>query len=151
MSERTDARKAAPSDAPAALPRRGFFAAASGAVLAALGFPRATSAAGKSWVAVPLGKAPKLRSVGGSLMTRIRGKELLIVRDGEGSAHTFEGKCPHEQCDVVYAADQQKLACPCHDASFDLSGKVLAGPVPRPLETYQTIVDGDRLLIRIPE
>jgi nitrite reductase/ring-hydroxylating ferredoxin subunit len=107
-------------------------------------------AAGKPWVAVPLAKAPKLQSVGGSLMTRIRGKELLIVRDGKDSAHTFEAKCPHEQCDVNYAPDKQKIECPCHEGLFDLSGKVLAGPVPRPLDTYQTIVDGGRILIRIP-
>jgi nitrite reductase/ring-hydroxylating ferredoxin subunit len=146
----TSSTPSSPS-APVALPRRGFFAAASSAFLAAVAWPKAASAAGKSWVAVPLGKAPKLQSVGGSLMTRIRGKELLLVRDGQDSAHTFEAKCPHEQCDVSYAADKQKLECPCHDALFDLSGKVLAGPVPRPLETYQTIVDGDRILIRIPE
>ena len=105
---------------------------------------------GQDWVAVPLAKAPKLQSVGGSLVTRIRGKELLIVRDGQDSAHTFEAKCPHEQCDVNYAPDKHKIECPCHDALFDLSGKVLAGPPPRPLETYQTIVDGDRILIRVP-
>ncbi len=137
---------------PALLPRRGFVAAASGALLAAVGWPRGVaSASGKSWVAVPLGKAPKLREVGGSMMTRIRGKELLLVRDGPDSARTFEGKCSHEQCDVNYVPDQQKIECPCHDAFFDMSGKVLAGPPPRPLETYPTIVDGDRILIRIPE
>ena len=137
-------------NSPSEVPRRGFFAAASGALLAAVAWPKAASAAGKSWVAVPLAKAPKLQSVGGSLMTRIRGKELLIVRDGQDSAHTFEAKCPHEQCDVNYAPDKQKIECPCHEALFDLAGKVLAGPVPRPLDTYQTIVDGDRILIRIP-
>jgi nitrite reductase/ring-hydroxylating ferredoxin subunit len=136
---------------PAELPRRGFFATASSVLLAAVAWPKRAAAAGKAWVAVPLAKAPKLQSVGGSMMTLIRGKELLLVRDGQDSAHTFEAKCPHEQCDVNYAPDKQKIECPCHDALFDLSGKVLAGPVPRPLETYQTIVDGDRILIRIPE
>jgi nitrite reductase/ring-hydroxylating ferredoxin subunit len=131
--------------------RRGLLAAAAGAALALLAWPRALLGGGKSWVAVPLSKAPKLQSVGGSMQTRIRGKELLLVRDGQDSAHAVEAKCPHEFCDVVYAPESKRLECPCHDAVFDWSGKVLQGPPPRALATYPALVDGDRILIRIPE
>lgn len=142
--------RVATSPAPADVPRRGFFTAATGAFLALIVWPRSVAAGGKSWVAVPLGKAPKLQTVGGSMVTRIRGKELLLVRDGHDSAHAFEAKCPHEQCDINYSPERQKIECPCHDGLFDLTGKVLSGPPPRPLETYQTIVDGERILVRIP-
>jgi nitrite reductase/ring-hydroxylating ferredoxin subunit len=131
--------------------RRGALAAVAGAALALLAWPRALVAGGKGWVAVPLGKAPKLKTVGGSMQTRIRGKEILLVRDGQNSAHAFEAKCPHEFCDINYVPAGQKLECPCHDAFFDLSGKVLQGPPPRALESYPAIVDGERILIRIPE
>ena len=141
----------ASDNAPTDTSRRGFFTAASGAVLALVAWPRVVTAGGKSWVAVPLAKAPKLQAVGGSMVTRIRGKELLLVRDGQNSAHAFESKCPHEQCDVNYSPERQKVECPCHDGLFDLTGKVLQGPPPRPLDTYQAIVDGDRILLRIPE
>ncbi len=137
------------SDGPGAS-RRGWLQAMGGAVLAVLAWPRSLLAEGKPWVAVPLDKAPKLKAVGGSMVTRIRGQELLLVRDGETSAHAFEAKCPHEQCDVNYAPAQRKIECPCHDAFFDLDGKVLQGPPPRPLASYPAIVDGDRILIRIP-
>jgi nitrite reductase/ring-hydroxylating ferredoxin subunit len=147
---RSSALPATPN-APAQTSRRGFFATAAGFALALLAWPRAVFAGGKPWVAIPLHKAPKLQEIGGSMVTRIRGKELLVVRDGQNSAHTFEAKCPHEGCDINYAPESQKIECPCHDGRFDLSGKVLAGPPPRPLETYQTIVDGDRLLLHVPE
>ncbi len=91
------------------------------------------------------------QTVGGSMVTRIRGKELPLVRDGQASAHAFEAKCPHEQCDINYSSERQKIECPCHDGLFDLTGKVLSGPPPRPLETYQTIVDGERILVSVPE
>jgi Rieske Fe-S protein len=125
--------------------------AACATALALLLWPRRLWAAGKSWMAVPLDKAPKLQQVGGSMQTRIRGKELLLVRDGQASAHAFEAKCPHEFCDVNYAPERKQIECPCHDGRFDLSGKVLAGPPPRALVTYPAMVDGDRILIRIPE
>lgn len=138
-------------DAPEQSSRRGFFAAISGAALALLAWPKLAIASGKPWVALPLAKAPKLQKVGGSMMTRIRGKEILLVRDGETTAHAFESKCPHEGCDVNYAPASNKIECPCHDALFDLDGKVLQGPPPRALETYSALVDGDRILLNIPE
>ena len=131
--------------------RRGFVAALSAVALALLAWPRRLLAGGKPWVAVPLDLAPKLKMVGGSMSSKIRGKDLLLVRDGESSAHVFEALCPHEQCPVVYSAETQKIECPCHAAVFDLTGKVLEGPPPRPLESYATIVDGNRILIKIPE
>jgi len=140
----------AKQDAPARPSRRGFFGIMAGVAAALVAWPRAALSAGKGWVAVPLAKAPKLQTVGGSMVTRIRGKELLLVRDGQESAHAFEAKCPHEQCDLNYAPDKRKIECPCHAALFDLSGKVLEGPPPRPLETYQAIVDGERILVRLP-
>ena len=130
--------------------RRGFFGALSGLALALLAWPKALLAGGKPWVAVPLAKAPKLQKAGGSMVTRIRGTELLLVRDSETSAHAFEAKCPHEQCDLNYSPDSQKVECPCHAAVFDLTGKVLEGPPPRTLQSYQAIVDGERILLNIP-
>jgi nitrite reductase/ring-hydroxylating ferredoxin subunit len=145
-------RCAARSKIEPALPsRRGFFATLSALGFGLVALPKTLFAAGKPWVAVPLSKAPKLRNAGGSMVTKIRGKELLLIRDSENSAHAFEAKCPHEQCDLSYAPATQKVECPCHDALFDLSGKVLQGPPPRPLESYQAIVDGDRILLHIPE
>jgi nitrite reductase/ring-hydroxylating ferredoxin subunit len=119
-------------------------------VLALVAWPRHLLAVGKPWVAVPLDLVPKLQKVGGSMMSKIRGKDLLLVRDGEKTAHAFEAMCPHEQCPVVYSAETQKIECPCHQALFDLTGKVLEGPPPRALETYPAIVDGDRILLKIP-
>lgn len=136
-------------DVPTEPSRRGFFAKLSAAALAVVAWPK-EAIAGKKWVAVPLAKAPKLQKVGGQMVTRIRGKELLLVRDAENSAHAYEAKCPHEFCDLNYAPESQKIECPCHAALFDMSGKVLEGPPERPLETYQAIVDGERILLNIP-
>jgi nitrite reductase/ring-hydroxylating ferredoxin subunit len=136
-------------DSPTTPSRRGFFASVAGLALALVAWPK-MALGGKKWVAVPLAKAPKLQTVGGSMVTRIHGKELLLVRESETVAHAFEAKCPHEQCDLNYAPDSKKIECPCHAGLFDLTGKVLEGPPPRALETYETIVDGDRILLSLP-
>lgn len=140
----------AKQDVPAEPSRRGFFGTITGIAIALLDWPKLALSAGKAWVAVPLSKAPKLQKVGGSMVTKIRGKELLLVRDGETSAHAYEAKCPHEQCDLNYNPDTVKVECPCHAAVFALDGKVLEGPPPRGLESYPAIVDGERILFNIP-
>jgi nitrite reductase/ring-hydroxylating ferredoxin subunit len=153
MSDCHCSRSQSPSSATGDLAhssRRGFFGTLSAVAVGLLAWPRQLFAGGKPWVAVPLDMAPKLHKVGGSMMTQIRGKDLLLVRDGEASAHAFEALCPHEQCQLNYAPDTQKIECPCHAALFALTGKVLEGPPPRALETYPAIVDGNRILIKIP-
>jgi nitrite reductase/ring-hydroxylating ferredoxin subunit len=134
-------------ESPGQASRRSFFGVLGGMALSLVALPKMALGAGKKYVAIPLAKAPKLQNVGGSIVTMIRGQELLVVRDSATTAHAFEAKCPHEQCDLNYAPDSQKIECPCHAALFDLTGKVLEGPPPRPLQTYAAVVDGERIIL----
>ncbi|MBN2475763.1 MAG: Rieske 2Fe-2S domain-containing protein [Pirellulales bacterium] len=55
--------------------------------------------------------------------------------------------CPHAGCSIQYEAtdDGGKFFCPCHSASFDLSGKRLdeTSPSPRDLDTLDVKVESD--------
>jgi cytochrome b6-f complex iron-sulfur subunit len=130
--------------------RRTFFGAVAGVAVALVAWPKMTFAAAAKKVAVPLASAEKLQKVGGYMVTKIKDKDLLLIRDGEKSVHAFEAKCPHEKCPLTYSADEKKVKCPCHKASFDLTGKVLAGPPPRPLESYPATLEGGKILIALP-
>ncbi len=62
----------------------------------------------------------------------------IVVRIGEeGGAQDFVAysqKCTHLGCPVVPEPEQNRLYCPCHKGSFELStGKVLGGPPQHPL------------------
>ena len=53
-------------------------------------------------------------------------------RSGEFAA--YSQKCTHLSCAVYYAAEQNRLECPCHEGYFSVDdGRVLQGPPPRPL------------------
>ena len=46
----------------------------------------------------------------------------------------FSSTCPHLGCAVLWKKESGQLECPCHNGAFDArSGRVLAGPPPRPL------------------
>ena len=63
------------------------------------------------------------------------GKEpVIIVHTAGGQFKAFFARCTHLGCIVKYEGEgSPRLHCNCHGSSFDLSGKNLSGPAPRPL------------------
>ena len=58
----------------------------------------------------------------------------IAIRLPEGRLVAYSSICTHLACAVLWRADENHLACPCHDGVFDpATGEVLAGPPPRPL------------------
>jgi Rieske Fe-S protein len=58
----------------------------------------------------------------------------ILVRRTDGGLAAFSQKCTHLACAVYYAAEQNRLECPCHEGYFSAeTGRVLQGPPPRPL------------------
>lgn len=68
----------------------------------------------------------------------------MLIRLSTGEYVAYKQRCTHLSCPVTYSASDNKLVCPCHNGSFDAAtGKVLAGPPPRPLpQIALTVVDG---------
>lgn len=55
--------------------------------------------------------------------------------------------CTHLGCPVRWDLSRQAFLCPCHNGVFDRWGNVVSGPPPRPLDRFETRVDGEKLLI----
>ena len=62
--------------------------------------------------------------------------ERVIVIQAQDRVCAFSAKCTHEGCTVTYNPGQSVIWCPCHDGRFDLNGRVISGPPPRPLTAY---------------
>ena len=71
----------------------------------------------------------------------------LIVRTAEGELRAFSARCPHLNCTVQYDSDEGQIVCACHGGVFDLNGKNIAGPPPKPLVTYSVNVRGDEIVV----
>ena len=68
---------------------------------------------------------------------------VILVRTAEGEHHALSATCTHLDCIVEYRPDRGLLWCNCHNGQFDLSGKVVGGPPPRPLRPYRVhVVEG---------
>jgi len=71
----------------------------------------------------------------------------IVVRTPTGELRAFEGTCTHLSCTVQYRPDLEHIWCACHNGHYDLNGRNIAGPPPRPLETYDANVQGDEIVI----
>lgn len=67
----------------------------------------------------------------------------LLIRAADGSYQAMSATCTHLSCTVQYRKDLQQIWCACHNGMYDLKGKNISGPPPRPLETYQVHIQGD--------
>lgn len=74
--------------------------------------------------------------VGAVFLRRLKGKVNDKVEDTVEAIHVV---CPHAGCFIVYDAAKNTYFCPCHNGSFDLTGKRLdeSSPSPRDLDTLE--------------
>src|SRR4051794_30950630 len=59
----------------------------------------------------------------------------------------FGPQCTHLGCAYHWDENKTEFICPCHSSIFSLDGKVVAGPAPRPLDRYETRVEGNKLML----
>jgi menaquinol-cytochrome c reductase iron-sulfur subunit len=70
-----------------------------------------------------------------------------VVRHPDSSVIAFGPQCTHLGCAYHWDDAKEKFLCPCHNSLFSVDGKVISGPAPRPLDRYDTKVEGNHLLI----
>ena len=88
------------------------------------------------------GKATAFRPNAGAVL-KFGTKPAILVRTSDGQFKAFSAVCTHLDCTVQYKADTSQLWCPGHNGLYDLSGNVVSGPPPRPLEGFQVNLRGD--------
>lgn len=78
-------------------------------------------------------------------------KALWAVKQPNGEVTVFSPMCTHLGCGYHWDGAAQQFKCPCHGSVFDVTGRVVAGPAPRPLDVLPSKVDNGRLLVVFKE
>ena len=71
----------------------------------------------------------------------------ILVRTASGELRAFSAVCTHLNCTVQYRADVSHIWCACHNGHYDLNGKNIEGPPPRPLDTFVVNVRGAQIVV----
>jgi menaquinol-cytochrome c reductase iron-sulfur subunit len=72
---------------------------------------------------------------------------IWAIRTSASAVTVFSPICPHLGCSYDWDPRTRRFMCPCHGSVYTITGKVVAGPAPRPLDTLPTEVRGGRLLV----
>ena len=74
-------------------------------------------------------------------------KPVLLIRSSETEWRAFAGTCTHLDCTVQYQESSKQIWCACHNGFYDLNGRVVSGPPPRPLEQLAVHIRGDEIIV----
>jgi len=77
-------------------------------------------------------------------------KPAIIVRSPAGKFSAFYATCTHLDCTVQYDDKQSNIWCACHNGRYDLTGKNVSGPPPRPLPPLEVHITGDEIYVSKP-
>ena len=71
----------------------------------------------------------------------------ILVEAADGRLLAFSAACTHLGCTVQFDAPSKRIWCACHNGWYDLDGKNVAGPPPRPLTSYKVQVVDDEIFV----
>ena len=78
-------------------------------------------------------------------------KAVWAVKQAGGDITVFSPLCTHLGCGYHWDASDRKFKCPCHGSVYDIEGRVLAGPAPRPLDVLPSKVEDGTLFVTYKE
>lgn len=80
-------------------------------------------------------------------MVAVGGQAAIVVRTPQGF-RAYSAICTHLGCIVGWDAQRHQIACPCHAGYFDLNGRPVAGPPPRPLAEFGVAVVNNEVMVK---
>ena len=78
---------------------------------------------------------------------RFGSQPAILVKDTNGELKAFSAVCTHLACIVQYRSDISHIWCACHNGHFDLNGRNVEGPPPKPLEQFVVNVRTDQIVV----
>jgi Rieske Fe-S protein len=74
-------------------------------------------------------------------------KPVILIKTESSDFRAFSATCTHLDCIVQYRKDTKQIWCACHNGVYDLRGRNISGPPPRPLEEFTVKIIQDEIII----
>ena len=79
---------------------------------------------------------PQLRDNGFKIV-RFGAEPVILLKAADNDYRAFSATCTHLDCIVGFQKEQTRIFCNCHGGAYDLHGRNVSGPPPRPLTPYK--------------
>lgn len=110
-----------------------------------------------SYLTPPKSREPNVNSVKAGLSSEFPANSskiikfgrlpVLLIKTDDNQFKALSAGCTHLDCIVQYKQDTKQIWCACHNGIYDLNGRNVSGPPPRPLEQYDVKVIKDEIVI----
>jgi len=80
-------------------------------------------------------------------IVRFGNKPVIVVRSADGNLHALSAVCTHLECTVQFKKELGLIWCACHNGKYDLNGRNISGPPPRPLAPFNVVVKAGEIII----
>ena len=95
---------------------------------------------------VTAGKVSQLKPNSGVIF-QFGSKPGLLIKTADGEIKALSAVCTHLDCTVQYRPDMGHVWCACHNGQYDVNGRNISGPPPKPLEQYTVNIQGDDIIV----
>ncbi len=85
--------------------------------------------------------------INSSKIIRFGRKPILVIRKQNGDFRALSATCTHLDCNVQYKSDTEQIWCACHNGFYNVEGKNISGPPPRPLAQYQVNISENKIIV----
>jgi len=82
-----------------------------------------------------------------SKIIRFGRKPILVIRKNNGEFRALAATCTHLDCNVQYKSDTEQIWCACHNGFYNIEGKNISGPPPKPLAQYTVNISEDKVVV----
>lgn len=96
-----------------------------------------------------IGTVAELDEAGSLSDKNLMGESVVVVRDPSDAEAVIalNSICTHQGCTVAW--QESEFACPCHQSKFSAEGEVVDGPATEPLGTFEAMIEGDSVLVKV--
>ena len=96
---------------------------------------------------VTLGIKPQEVKQNSGQIFRFGSQPAILIRTPNDELKAFSAACTHLACIVQYRSDISHIWCACHNGHFDVNGKNIEGPPPKPLDECVVNVRADQIVV----
>lgn len=98
--------------------------------------------------AVKAGTVDELPPNSGTII-KFGSKPVIVIKTPEPKPElrAFSAICTHLSCVVQYREDFEHIWCACHNGHYDLHGRNIKGPPPRPLPKYGVAIKNGTIFV----
>jgi Rieske Fe-S protein len=78
----------------------------------------------------------------GFKIVRFGAEPVILFKVSDVEYRALSATCTHLDCIVGYQKDRTRIFCNCHGGVYDLNGRNVSGPPPRPLTAFKVNLVG---------